>query len=233
MTMAPVSNGTMDAAGSGAKASEAAANADSLANLIACPQCDALYVVKAPAHGERAVCMRCQSVLIAPRRGSFAQVVALSLAVLVLMAGALFLPFLAVHVSGFSNATSVVGAALAFFDGGLMTALAIAVGIMIVAIPVLRALLMLYVLLPLTVNRPPAPLARTAFRVSEEMRPWSMAEIFIVGCAVALVKVGDLARIDFGPAFFMLAAMVVVTVARDAITDRWAIWRAMDRDING
>ena len=33
-----------------------------------------------------------------------------------------------------------------------------------------------------------------AFRLAEALQPWSMAEIFVIGCAVALVKIADLAE---------------------------------------
>lgn len=203
---------------------------NALGHLIACPNCDALYTARRPAMGERATCARCNTVLIAPREQAFLRSVAMSVTVLILMAGALLLPFLRVRVSGFSNATSVVDAALAFVDGGVMIALSVAVGALIVGIPLLRAALTCYVLVPLIAGGAPAAGARGAFRLSEALRPWSMAEIFVIGCAVALVKVADLARIDFGPAFYMFGALVVVTTFQDLVMDRWAIWHALDPD---
>ena len=55
----------------------------------------------------------------------------------------------------------------------------------------------------------------TALRLAEGLRPWSMAEVFAIGCAVSLVKIADLAHVSLGPAFWMFAALVVVTVAQD------------------
>ena len=61
----------------------------------------------------------------------------------------------------------------------------------------------------------------------ERLRPWSMAEIFALGCAVSLTKIADLATVSLGPAFWMFAGLVVVTVAQDRIVDRWSVWRAI------
>ena len=42
-----------------------------------------------------------------------------------------------------------------------------------------------------------------------------MAEVFIVGVAVALVKVAGLAHLSIGPAFWAFVALVLVTVLKD------------------
>lgn len=166
--------------------------------------------------------------LIAPRQGAYARVIALALTVMVLMIGATTFPFLAVNVAGFSNRASVLDSALAFVDGGLMASLAVLVVAFIIMVPVLRAALVIYVLGPLALGRAPLRGARKAFKVSEDLRPWSMAEIFIIGVAVALTKVSDLASVEFGPAFWMFAGLVVVIVLKDGAMDRWSIWKSLD-----
>jgi paraquat-inducible protein A len=114
------------------------------------------------------------------------------------------------------------------FEGGL-SVLAVAVLFFIVVIPALRLLLLIYVLVPIIRDRPPAPLARPAFRLSEGLVPWSMAEIFAIGCAVALVKLSDLADVAFGPAAWMFAVLVVLVVATDGLMCRYSIWASLDQ----
>ena len=88
-------------------------------------------------------------------------------------------------------------------------------------------LLALYVLAPIVADRPPARGALRAFRWSEALRPWSMAEIFAIGCAVALVKVSDLATVTFGPAFWMFSALVILVVVQESFICRWSVWNAL------
>ena len=52
-----------------------------LDDVIVCPQCDAVYRMKKPGHGERAVCQRCHKVLIAPRRNAGLHIIAVAMAV--------------------------------------------------------------------------------------------------------------------------------------------------------
>lgn len=200
-----------------------------LAGLIACPRCDAVYRAVQPAPRDRAVCARCHTVLIAPRRQAAQRIIAVAATVLVLASAATLAPFLQIEVGGRSNSASVLDAALAFSSSGLMALLAVATATLIVFVPVLRALLVLYVLGPIFLNRPPAPGAVRAFRLSEALRPWSMAEIFAIGCAVALVKIADLAQVQFGPAFWMFAALVILVVLQDAYMCRYSVWKSLEK----
>ncbi len=155
------------------------------------------------------------------------QIISLSLATLILIAAATFMPFLRVEVGGLHNSTSVLDTALAFSQG-LLTLLVILTVAMILALPALRAVLVIYVVAPLVLDRPAAPGARRAFRLAEHIRPWAMAEVFAIGCAVALVKITDLANVQFGVAFWMFAALVVLVVIQERFMCSWSVWKALN-----
>ncbi len=197
------------------------------AGLVACPRCDALHREVDIEDGDRLRCIRCGATLASPRTGAFTRVVALSVTTVVLMVAAVFFPFLEISRMGFGNATSLFGVALAFSQGWLMP-LVLAVLGMIVALPVLRAGLLVYVLAPMAAGRRPLHHAATAFRLSEEMRPWSMAEIFVIGTSVALVKVGGLAKVSLGPAFWAFCALIVVVALSNLFTSSTTIWDAIE-----
>lgn len=198
-----------------------------LAELIVCPQCDAVYRLKIPKSGEKAICQRCHTVLIAPRRKAGLQIIAISLATFVLIIGAAFFPFLTIDAAGNKNAVSVMDAALAFSSGPLLL-LALATAGLILLVPLARVMLTLYVLVPVVLDLPPAKFAMLAFRLSEALRPWSMAEIFALGCAVALVKIADLATVGFGPAFWMFGGLVLLIVAQERFMCRWSVWNSLE-----
>jgi len=196
--------------------------------LIGCPQCDAVFSHQTLQKGETARCSRCGARLIAPRRKAGLQIIALSLTIVILVIAAAIFPFLTISAAGTSNSVSILEAALAFSDGVLVF-LALATAAVIIFIPLLRVLLALYVLIPVVADRPPARGAATAFRWSENLQPWSMAEIFAIGCAVSLVKVTDLADVQFGPAFYMFAALVILVVIQDRFLCRWSVWSSLDK----
>ena len=140
-----------------------------LDDVIVCPQCDAVYRMQKPAHGERAVCQRCHKVLIAPRRNAGLHIIAVAMAVLFLIIGAAVFPFLTIDAAGNKNAVSILDAALAF-SGGPMILLSLATAALIILIPLLRVMLTLYVLVPVVLDRPAARYAIPAFRLSEADR---------------------------------------------------------------
>ena len=196
--------------------------------LIACPKCDALYRVGTVHKGDQARCTRCHTRLFTRRRDAGLIIITSALASTILVIAALFLPFIEIRRLGFSNAATIVDAALAFY-GGPLFALSIAVVVLIIALPLTRLGLTLYTLTPLVLDQRPLPGAKRVFRFSEAMRPWSMAEIFLVGCAVSLVKLTDLARVELGPAFWMFVAVVVLMAVQNMVMCRWSVWKALDR----
>ncbi len=199
-----------------------------LDQLIACPTSDSLHRSARLGESERAACARCGTLLITPRARSFLHVIALAFTAMILMIAAIFFPFLKISAQGFSHASSVFEVAMAFSEGSLAP-LAFAVLMLIVGLPILRFGALIYVLWPLANARPAWPHAAQAFRLAEELEPWSMAEIFIIGTAVALVKIGGLASVSLGPAFWAFCALIIVTALKNAFLSQWTIWDAIGR----
>lgn len=195
--------------------------------LIACPRCDALHIEVELLDGETIRCVRCHGVLARPRTGAFSRLIALSFTSWVLIFAGVFFPFLEISRMGFGNATSLFGVAMAFADGWLAP-LTVAVLVLIVGLPAFRAALLVYTLAPFSMGRKPYRHAVRAFRLSEELRPWSMAEIFVIGTAVALVKLAGLANVSFGPAFWAFCGLVFVQLASAAYTSAPTIWDALE-----
>jgi paraquat-inducible protein A len=69
----------------------------------------------------------------------------------------------------------------------------------------------------------------TAFRVAAHLRPWAMAEVFLVGVVVALVKIGGMATVALGPAFWAMAGLVILVVIESSSLDEWSIWQTLER----
>ncbi|WP_316013304.1 paraquat-inducible protein A [Roseobacter sp. HKCCA0434] len=196
-------------------------------SLLACPTCDALHDVPDLEPGRKASCVRCGHVLVSGQTVSLDRTLATSLAVAILIVAALFFPFLSISEMGFGNQINLIEVAAAFLDGWLIP-LTLAVTASIIAIPLIRVALLLYALVPLRLGRPRPRHAARAFRWSDALRPWSMAEIFILGTAVALVKVAELATIGFGPAFWAFCIAVGIIAFERQITDSAAIWSMLD-----
>lgn len=199
-----------------------------LDDLIACPQCDTLHQAHSLPDNARAHCQRCGIVLVTSQPAAMARILSLALTAFIMMIAAVSFPFLTLDAGGLHNATSVIDAVLAFNDGYAFP-LAVAVAFFIVVIPLIRLSALIYALGPLVREEKPREGARIAFGLAERLRPWSMAEIFIVGVTVALIKVAGLAAVTIGPAFWAFAGVVIITVLKDQLICRYSIWEALDK----
>ncbi|PJI92327.1 paraquat-inducible protein A [Yoonia maricola] len=199
-----------------------------LDDLVACPQCDTLHVASMLPEQTSAHCQQCGIVLMTSQPAAMARILSLALTAFIMMIAAVSFPFLTLDAGGLHNATSVIDAVLAFNDGYAFP-LAVAVAFFIVVIPLMRLVALIYALGPLVREKKPRQGARKAFALAERLRPWSMAEIFIVGVTVALIKVAGLAAVTIGPAFWAFAGVVVITVLKDQLICRYSIWEALDK----
>ncbi|MFO6465897.1 paraquat-inducible protein A [Jannaschia sp. KMU-145] len=196
-------------------------------HLVCCPVCDALHEVGDVADRTRIRCVRCRTVIAVGRPEAILRIVVLAATSLVLMSIVVFYPFLSLRNGMFTSRASVFDTVMSFSEG-IMVPLSIAVAIFVIVLPVTRLGLLIWALGPLTAERKPWTGAAFALRWAEILRPWAMAEIFMVGVAVALVKLADLATLSMGPAFWSFAAIVVITAVQDTQMSKHSIWSALD-----
>jgi len=197
-------------------------------DLIACPTCDLLHRVVPVPEGGRLRCRRCRTVLMTNRHNAIDRTLAAAFGSVILMVAALTFPFLELSAVGLHRNATLLDAALAF-TSGLVIPLSAATALLIIVIPLVRACALAYTLLPLRLGRPAAPYAAHAFRIAAHLRPWSMAEVFLIGVVVALVKIGGMATVDLGPAFWAMAGLVVLVVYEGTALDEWSIWQTLER----
>lgn len=194
-------------------------------DLTACPQCDALYRRPRLAAGARARCSRCGALMFDERPGVILTTVSLALAALILLVVAISFPFLRIEAADLSSRASVFDAIAAFTGGSeLMVPLSVAIAALIVLLPAARLCALVYALAPLLSGARPLPQATRMFRLAMRLRPWAMAEIFMIGVAVALVKLAGLAAVELGVAFWAFAAVVVLVAAKDMMLCERSVW---------
>lgn len=196
-----------------------------------CRECGQAQRLPALAPGSAAHCRRCGALLRHAWSDPLALALALNLACLVLFAVGALTSLATVDAEGRSRTAGLFSGPAALAQNGLWE-LGTLVFATTVAVPPLVAGLTVYVLGGLRLRRPPPGLAR-AFRLRNRLRPWSMIEVFLVGCFVAYAKLGALAHMEPGPAFFALFGFMAATIACDAVLDPQAVWEAVARRAPG
>ncbi|MCB1331308.1 MAG: paraquat-inducible protein A [Maritimibacter sp.] len=194
---------------------------------IACPKCDTLHRVDDAIATRDTRCIRCGHRLTYGRTGAIVRVVGLAMTSAILLALAMFLPFLNLSSGGRTVSSSLVEV-VAGFAHGIMVPLALAVLGFILVLPLTRLLLLVFALGPVALGRHAVPGASTALRWAFLLKPWAMAEIFMVGVAVALVKLAGLASIGMGAAFWVLAAVVLLSAYQETFMCRHTLWTELN-----
>lgn len=196
--------------------------------LIACPSCDALWERPTLQENERATCKRCHSTILTNKHRSAERTVAFMIASLFLYIVAISFPFMRMERSGLSNEISVIDA-VAILASNSMTVLAVICAALILVFPLARIVLLLFVGLSLFRKQETARPHAFSFRLAQYLEPWTMAEIFMIGVIVSLVKVGKLADIYLGPAFWGMSALIVVMAFGASAVCRDTIWHDIRR----
>lgn len=196
------------------------------AKVIVCPVCDAMLHV-APADIHRpARCPRCGDRLVVGEARAVATVVGLALTALALMVIVLFMPFLEMERGPFGSKASVFDTVMSLSQG-VMVPLSLAVLAFIIVLPLARLFLLSYALIPVLIRRPNWPGAARALRWAFYLKPWAMAEIFMVGVTVAMVKLAGMAQLHMGPAFWAFVVVVLLTAYKDTFMCRHTLWHAL------
>lgn len=194
--------------------------------LASCLSCDLLHRRTPLRTGEVARCARCGAVLETRKPATVDRVLAASVAMVALVTLAVTGPFLTLRELGLERTVSLLDAATALGAGfSPLGALLLAT---IAGLPVVRALAHLYVLGPWRLGLGMPRGAARAFRWSSRLRPWAMAEIFMIGVLVSMVKIAGIATLSPGPAFWALGGAVAVLAVENAVLCRETIWRLIE-----
>ena len=193
-----------------------------MASTMACHECDLLqHIPELPDNGA-AICPRCGAPLHRSRRNSLERTLALTFAGLVLFLLANIFPFLSFKIEAQVRETNLVTGIITLYQQGLPE-LAVVVMLTTVLVPLLQLVGMMYILLPLAVNRQ-APKTMRVFRLIRSLQPWSMMEVFLLGILVSIVKLAKMAKIIPGIAVFAFLALILVMAAAATTLDPHVVW---------
>jgi paraquat-inducible protein A len=106
--------------------------------------------------------------------------------------------------------------------------LAVLVLVTCVLVPLFQMLGLLYILTPLKLGLRPGCQAARVLRLVQELAPWGMMEVFMVGILVALVKLGHMATIIPGISVFSFGALIFIMAAAFTNLDPALLWDRVD-----
>jgi paraquat-inducible protein A len=191
--------------------------------VIVCHACDLAHRLDRISEAARVRCVRCRAELYRTSAGNIDVPIALAASALVLFILANAYPLVAFKVNGTTRVATLIGAALGLYDQGYAT-IAVLVVFTAVLVPLTQILTFLYVLVALRERRR-APGLTELFRALVALRPWAMAEVFMLGAVVALVKLSAQAEVSPRVSLIAYGVLMIVLAALSSATPTEQLWQ--------
>lgn len=191
-------------------------------HYLACHECDLLQLDIELLPGSIARCSRCGAELFRNSPDALERALALTVAAALLFVISNAFPVLGLKVNGDVVQATLIGTVMVLYNDGSWLVAAL-VAFTTILTPLLEILAMLYLLLPLKMQRlmrEPSAIYRGLLQV----RGWRMIEVFVIGVLVALVKLEHLAEIIPGVALWSFGALMLLLTAASTAFDRRALW---------
>nr|WP_299258192.1 paraquat-inducible protein A [uncultured Kushneria sp.] len=193
--------------------------------LRVCHECDLVSTVPPLACSESARCPRCQHELMVRKRAPAQQSLALAIAAIVALVTSLAFPFISFSARGLERSISLTDA-MAILSTGSYTVLAVVLWMVLLLLPMLYLGMVIVIHGALLLGRRP-PRGMLMLRTLRHIEHWMMADVFLIGVLVSLVKILSLASIGFGVSFWAFCLFVVLMLLVSRSVDRDWLWRLM------
>ena len=188
------------------------------ARLRGCRFCCGVFTIGSEPRGGGLRCPHCLEPVLddvdlgRPRQRTMAMCVA----ALLLYPAAILLPALEIQRLGVAHETSVIEGTISLWQDGHPW-LSLVVLICSIVVP-LTKILGLFCLAS-GIIRFSLPVGRRIWGSIDVLGRWGMLDVLLVAALVAVVKLGDLVRIEPGPGAALFALMVVCSLAASAVFD--------------
>ncbi|RKR07273.1 paraquat-inducible protein A [Kushneria sinocarnis] len=195
------------------------------ARLRVCHECDLVSVVPPLGGSEAAHCPRCHHVLYSRRHCPTQQALAVALAALIALLLALPFPFIAFEARGVTRSIDLFDA-MTVLTTQHYAMLALLLWLVLLVLPLLFlcGVILIHGAL-LTDRRLPAP--GLMMRSLRHVHRWMMADVFLLGVLVSMVKILSMAEIHFGISFWAFCAFVVLMIGTVRRIDMDWLWERM------
>jgi len=196
--------------------------------MITCHRCSLVCRLNQASVFSTIACPRCGSELHQRIPGSIARTWALVIAAIIFYIPAMVLPISVTTTLGKSQGDTIMSGVFYFVHHGSWH-LALVIFVASILVPILKILILLFLLISIQLKLTWRPLDRTRlYRIIEVIGRWSMVDIFVITIMTALIKLGGLASFDAGPAALFFTAVVVITMFAAMGFDPRLIWDCIE-----
>lgn len=196
--------------------------------LRVCAECDLLLALPPLKNGEKAECPRCQHTLVRRHSNPAERSLALAVATLITLALSVAFPFLSFNVSGIGNRIELTETASTLI-GLHQPLVALCVLLTVIILPAVYLLSLLWLCVGITRGQP-LPKSQQIARTLGYVTPWMMADVFVIGTLVSLIKIIGIADIELGMSFWTFCTYAILLLLTTQSVDRDWLWLYLDSE---
>jgi paraquat-inducible protein A len=193
--------------------------------VIACPHCGTLQSLGETPPFSVAVCPTCGNPLERTRGRSISAALACAVATFLLLLPANLLPLMQISLLGLTRESRIMSGVTTVWVHQWVI-IAPLVCAFVVVLPIVRYGLLSTVLMHVVLGRHPSWLG-AAFRWGQHLDPWSMPEVFLIGCAIGYSRVAVNLPVTIHWGGICLIAAAFLAMITRAVLDRRTVWRAL------
>ena len=189
---------------------------------IVCHECDLLVQIPELGSGEVAYCPRCNYSLTSNRPHALQVVFAFAVTALLFLGLSNAFPFLQFSAGGQEKTVTLLQS-VSILATQNYPELALIVLLLIVAIPASFLIGVVYVSVGIAIGKK-LPMMRRVLRMTLQLLPWSMADIFLTGILVSFVKIMSMADVALGMSFWAYVMFTISFIVVSVHLDKRQLW---------
>lgn len=194
---------------------------------FACHDCDALIHLSALQEGEVASCPRCHHSVVDKKHDSINRTFAVSASGLLLFIPATMSPLLSMKILSVTSSASLFSSVEALWSNQLyfVTCLVALFCLLTPLIKLLSAFLVcLGYKLKLQHNETQQSRYRSLLRFYHYVDSWEMLEVFLIGILISIIKLKDMAELEFNIGLLCFAALMLCVITLKVTLDKQMLW---------
>lgn len=196
---------------------------------IVCHECEETVVVPALSHKQKAHCPRCGYQITQFHEFAIDRMIAYGLGAIIFLVLSIPFEFLSFNARGQGQTIDIITGINTLIEQEYLT-LALIQLFAIIILPAMILLCLMYLLIPHKFGLR-APKGHAVLRLIYWLLPWSMAEIFLVGAMVSLIKINDMADVELGASFYAYICFTLCMIVTYIYMDKQQLMQMVNTHI--
>ena len=194
---------------------------------IACHECDLLLEYCSIQEGEQAKCPRCGCTLYANKKDALAKTLAYAYSAAIFLTLANLYPFLTFQAKGHEQVITLLQAVMELYEYGSIF-LSAFILMFIIVVPAVLLFCIIATLTPVVISGNVVKGSKFLGRLFIDAKPWSMAQVFLIGVLVTVIKIASMATVVMGISFWAYVAFTVFITLSLTSLDSHKFWEIME-----